>query len=125
MDVVATDDTELGDSHGGDVLVVDAFNSGFDAARNLGVEGQAALPSLRHVEVLVHDGGRLRSGQIGGQVHVGIFSIGVDVLILHAVGVTHGGDDPHERQTASVEARTAADDVLTFASEVPIEAQTR
>ena len=139
MDVFTALESEFGDGHGGDVLVVDAFNSGFHAARKFGIEGQTALPSLGHFEVFVHEGGRLRSRQVtslqearvvvddfgrAGEELDLLFLVAVDVLALQAVGVTHGGNDPHERQTASVEARTATEDILTVASEVPVEAQT-
>ena len=144
MDVFATDESESGGTNSGDVLVVDAFEGGFHAARKFSIEAQGALPSLRHFQVLVHDGSSCRGSQVGGQVlgakqrgvvgddvvhvsvevDVGILGIGVDVLILHAVGVTHGRNNPHERNTAGVEARTTTEDVLTIAGEVPVEAQT-
>ena len=64
LDGAILNNAEFGDGNRGDVLVVDAFSSEFDVARDGDVEGQAALPTLRHTEVLVHDGGRLRSRQV-------------------------------------------------------------
>ena len=145
LDIVTAFEAESSGSNSGDVLVVDAFQSGFHAAGKFSIEAQRALPGLRHLQVLVHDGGRRRSSQVSGQIlgakqcsmvgddlvqigvemNVGVFGGRIDVLILHAVGVTHSRDDPHERNTAGVEAGTTTDDILTFASEVPVEAQTR
>ena len=133
------DETELGDGHRGDVVVVDAFNSGFDAAREFGIQTEGALPGLGHLEVLVHDSGGLRSWQVASAKQVAVavddfgragvegdlsFTVAVDVLVLQAVGVTHGGDDPNERQTTGVEASTATEDEATVAKNVVVEAQT-
>ena len=137
LDGAILHEAELGDGHGSDVLVVDTFNSGFDVARKRGIECQAALPCLGHTEVFIHKSGGLRSRQVassqqgsvvvddfgraGVELDLGFF-VAVDVLALQTVGVTHGRDNPYERQTTCVEARTTTEDVLTFASEIPVEA---
>ena len=132
---------ELADSHGVDVLVVDSLDVEVEVARQLQVERQRGLPRRGHLQVFVHD----RRGGRGGQgllleraavevledvAHVVVearhlVAVGFveDALGLQAVAVAHGRDDPHERQAAREDARSAAEDVLALAGHVPVEAE--
>ena len=131
-------DIAVGDHHGIEVLVVDALQGEVDVAGQLGIKGERSLPCLRHAQVLAQDGGTAGDGSRAGGPYLlqhiflrsgkgrdGALGLRGDVRRLSHAGVTHGGDEPHERHAAHEQARTTTEYQVTVARDVPVEAYTR
>ena len=79
----------------------------------LGLEG-SAIDVLQDIVDIVME---VRGVRVG--------TVGVDELGLQVVGVAGGGDDPHERDTAGVDAGAAAQDQVAVLQDIPVEAEAR
>ena len=125
----------VGDDAGVEVLVVDAFEREVDVAGELEVGGEACLPGGWHLEVVAEDGGTC--GHAGGAGSLDLLEeFGLRGYELYALAVVAGEnlgglshtavsdstDEPYVRHASDKETRTSAEDNLTVADYIPIEA---